>query len=199
MDLNGDGKPDLIGIDGSVYIGNGDGTFTKKAPLPLTGPMAVGDFNGDGKPDVAVTADLSVYVFLGNGDGTFQASIRTITGMSVYALAAGDFNGDGKADLVALSNSTPLFTLSSKGDGTFAPPVTVTGATGTLSIVATGDFNHDGKVDFAAATVGGNAAGTIEAFLETVMGHFRQSRRRRVFLLRMVSRWRTLTEMKTRT
>src|SRR5579871_1270621 len=134
--------------------------------------MAVGYFNGDGKPDVAVAADLSVYVFLGNGDGTFQASIRTITGMTVYAFAAGDFNGDGKADLVGLSNSTPLFTLISKGDGTFASPVAVTGTTGTLNIVATGDFNHDGKLDFAAASTGQNVPGTIQAFLGNGDGTF---------------------------
>src|SRR5262245_54439587 len=60
-DFNGDGRPDLavayLGGAGSVFLGNGDGTFRLPRTF-LTGgsstSVAVGDFNGDGRPDLAL-------------------------------------------------------------------------------------------------------------------------------------------------
>jgi hypothetical protein len=104
VDLNGDGKPDLITqiqtfgatqIEGpqsvDVLLNQGDGTFGTYMPVtiasgPNIGPdgefpfgMASGDVNGDGKPDLILTvadsdANLDAIVLLGNGDGTFQAA-----------------------------------------------------------------------------------------------------------------------------
>jgi len=67
-DINGDGIPDIISSDGSVFIGKGDGTFTYQLTnlgdgiftsqidngIAAYGPLAVADFNGDGKLDVAI-------------------------------------------------------------------------------------------------------------------------------------------------
>jgi FG-GAP-like repeat len=59
-DFNKDGKPDLAFADGTVLLGNGDGTFTTAASLSVTGENIVaGDFNADGKPDVIVTSGSS--------------------------------------------------------------------------------------------------------------------------------------------
>ena len=104
VDVNGDGKPDLIAqtqtigagqsngqqsVD--VLLGNGDGTFGTYMPVSVPNPpdygggpwaygTGYGDVNGDGKADLILTlastaSDLNAIVLLGNGDGTFQAPL----------------------------------------------------------------------------------------------------------------------------
>jgi hypothetical protein len=85
-DFNGDGKGDLV-LQGNnffldtaeIYLGNGDGTFSKTNSYTPGNPtqqnsfgIAIADFNGDGKPDIAVANT----VLLGNGDGTFQGKLK---------------------------------------------------------------------------------------------------------------------------
>ena len=124
VDVNGDGKPDLIvanqcltssctsgGV--SVLLGNGNGTFQAAQSYASGGTVAmavtVGDFNGDKKADLAVVnqcqsaTDCSgnVGVLLGNGNGTFQpAKTYDSGGYQAAALAISDVNGDKKVDLV---------------------------------------------------------------------------------------------------
>src|ERR1700738_2329328 len=82
-DLNGDGKPDLVFLDGTVLLGKGDGTFTVGKPWQISGTstasqFAIADFNGDGKPDLLIAGPLNAFsVLLGNGDGTFQTPVTT--------------------------------------------------------------------------------------------------------------------------
>jgi len=114
-DINGDNKVDLViaatpgfGVTtGSIYLGNGDGTFQPPmdyAPgTSVVWALAVGDFDGDQHADIAVADGASSYVYIvrGNGDGTFNPPSRYITGGSSEGLAIADFNGDGKPDLAA--------------------------------------------------------------------------------------------------
>jgi len=188
-DLNGDGKPDLaVAIVPSqsagylsVFLGNGDGTFT---PLDTTTPLgvapyasALGDFNGDGKPDLAITdlTDGTVSILLNNGNGTFTtaAGPPIVVGAWPIAIVTGDFNGDGKLDLaVANLNSNNVSILLGNGDGTFAPasasPISVHAPTG----IGAGDFNGDGKLDLAVSSWGGNNAYNLVILLGNGDGTF---------------------------
>src|SRR5262249_53283345 len=121
-DLNGDGKPDLIGTGGSSVqelLGNGNGTF--QAPLALDGgqaPVSIlgGDFNGDGTPDLVVVdtgvgtggstvsgLGAGVSLLLGQGAGTFGPGTfypLNYRGSGEPSAVAADVNKDGNLDLL---------------------------------------------------------------------------------------------------
>ena len=131
MDLNGDGKFDLVvanmcmaisncSSNGTIAVifGNGDGSFQ----APITYPagayeptsLALADFDGDGKIDVAlVSQSVSgsntagvVSVLLGNGNGTFQPAVSYNPGGSgSIAVAVADVNKDGKPDLTVVTGA----------------------------------------------------------------------------------------------
>lgn len=166
-DLNGDRKTDVAGLFNgtlSVYVSNGDGTFTAGASYNFTvvnpGPvdMALGDFNSDHKTDVVVFtpgdfgSEGQWIVFLGNGDGTFQAVVNP-GGSTTLSVAVADFNRDGKSDLAmsACGFITGCVTSAAlgNGDGTFQGGSTFGPNTGSDggSVVGAADFNGDGKAD----------------------------------------------------
>lgn len=98
-DLNNDHKLDLL-WNGSIYLGNGNGTF-QKSTVPLPGPvLAVGDLNGDSIPDVVIGPSA----YAGNGDGTFHSSplyTATLPANANLTLATiADSNADSSPDLL---------------------------------------------------------------------------------------------------
>jgi len=75
-DFNGDGKPDIVRGDGSIFLSNGDGTFSQGATISLGknvsfGVLATGDFNGDGKADLL--AQTSTFCTFCWGMGTARS------------------------------------------------------------------------------------------------------------------------------
>jgi len=173
-DLNGDGKLDMVVVNGSTFdssgntqsgagisilLGKGDGTFQQPVLInagDLPSKAYITDLNGDGKPDVVVltgsliTATAEVAVFLGAGNGTFGAPsfLPTTAG---GPLAVADFNNDGKPDLIltgCCGENTVTSYMVGNGDGTFQPEVVLSVGPSTTSVVAA-DFNGDGKVDAA--------------------------------------------------
>jgi hypothetical protein len=161
-DFNQDGILDLAvaGGDGgslTIFLGNGDGTFTYMASPPTgndpTG-IAEGDFNGDGIPDLAVTnaGDDTVTILIGNGDGTFRpAPVSPSTGSYPQGIVAADFTGGGTPDLaVANTSSQTLTILIGNGDGTFTPAAESPAAADPYSVVVA-DFNGDGVPDLAVS------------------------------------------------
>jgi hypothetical protein len=131
-DVNGDGKPDLLVVNGNcvggaceqgtvgVLLGNGNGTFQPAvlygSGVDNTTSVVVGDVNGDGKPDLVVTnfcspggctipGSGSVGVLQGNGNGTFQPAETYGSGgyWGAFSTAVADVNGDGRPDLLVLN------------------------------------------------------------------------------------------------
>jgi hypothetical protein len=150
---NFNGKPGILAADGTINLGNGDGTF--KTGIAVTGtPLAVADFNGDGRPDVLEVGTGTVQVFPGNGDGTFQAPIVTNVGANLTVVAAGDLNGDGKADVAGIFNNT-LLIFQSNGDGTFATGTPYSLGTNSPGIILFADFNGVHKTDIALVPTSG--------------------------------------------
>lgn len=141
-DINGDGKPDLIGSglplllyaasSGhmlSVMLNNGQGGF-ENAQIYRGGDsmvsFAVGDVNNDGKPDVLAVSqnENALYEFLNDGTGNFgfpqgRAQFNN-HGSNNYPFNTGedydpllvDINGDGLKDVVYLDHADQEKTFS---------------------------------------------------------------------------------------
>jgi type II secretory pathway component GspD/PulD (secretin) len=146
----------------SIFLANGDGTFTLKTTL-ATGnqptSITTSDFNADGFADLAVAnfADNTVSIFLGNGDGTFSTRVDFPTGTGPSGIVANDFNADSRPDLaVAGQTANTASILIGLGDGTFAPSLDLPTGSGPVAL-ATDDFNVDSLPDLVLADKLGNA------------------------------------------
>jgi hypothetical protein len=189
-DLNGDGKQDLVvndGADVSIYLGNGDGTFTAGASYSTiedVGYVTITDLDGDGNADVYIglanggyfAGDQfnfgSSYVLMGNGDGTLSGAPSVPFMYNGSNIA--DLNNDGVLDGVGLTaneiTGTAFFTsyLGNK-NGTFTEkstlqisPATVNGQLcyfGGVDSYALGDVNGDGFADIVYIVPDCNSGG----------------------------------------
>ncbi len=182
MDLNGDGKFDLVVANMciastncsnngtvSVLFGNGDGSFQAPATYPAGAyeplSLVLGDFDGDGKTDIAlVSQSVSgsntngiVSVLLGNGNGTFQPAVSCNPGASgSIALAAADVNHDGKPDLMVVTGAGVGVLLN-----------TSTKATTTKLVSSSNPATYTKAVTFTATVTpqgAGTPTGTVSFF-----------------------------------
>ena len=191
-DFNRDGNLDLAVLSANgdvscgdagcaaltIYLGNGDGTFTESKNFGLDGDyysIAVADFNRDGNLDLVVSyvyfGSPDVAVYLGDGKGSFNYSgdLSSIYLLS-SSLAVGDFNHDGIVDIASVGGGGitgagihigPVAIFLGKGDGTFAiAPSQPNIKLADPSSVMAGDFTGDGNLDLAIAD-GGSPTLTI--------------------------------------
>ncbi len=203
-DFNGDGVVDFASVapypatpgysEISIYLGNGDGTFTlKKQPSPIllrgSDHAAIGDFNGDGFADIA-TPDFFlgvVRLFLGNGDGTFRQGVDLPFEGDEAEIAAGDLNRDGNLDIVISQinyspslPAGPTIVFLGNGDGTFKRLPEDPRLVQYADSIVLADFNGDGIPDLVlprqeggyTSVFIGNGDGTFtpDTFTPTVVG-----------------------------
>ena len=175
-DLNGDGKPDMLGYEFPyiVFLNNGGGNFTQVPfnPTLYSQPTPI-DFNGDGKVDLlmfgASESDLPVtlQVSYGNGDGTFQPTIAVSGFMSGASyLTSADLTGGGLPFILLGQNATPSSNASitvykNNGHGSFTSlgnfPVSTSNTNSqTILQILPVDLNGDGKLDLAVALHNGD-------------------------------------------
>jgi len=141
VDINRDGKMDIVTLNAFVFLGNGDGTF-QPPQLVITDfgynaggwrierhPRFVVDVNGDGFADVVGFGNDGVWVARNNGNGTFQAPQLVVADFGYdaggwrveqHVRLLADLTGDGKPDIVGFGNDG-IWVSFNNGDGTFQP------------------------------------------------------------------------------
>jgi hypothetical protein len=158
VDLNGDGKPDLVvGSFTRVFINTSTpGAISFKAGYSqnYAGPVATADFDGDGKTDLA-TMNYSGVTVLRNmavNDTVFFYEYNFSAGLNVYAIDAADLSGDGKAEIILVSrhDKTVYILRNNSTPGNISFVKELYPSTGKYpSDVATADVDNDGKLDIA--------------------------------------------------
>ena len=165
LDLNGDGKSDLIVYDS--YYGSPVGVFfgaasglSKQSNLPFQNKIfhveVAADLNHDGYGDIVAFEDDGVHILLGSPGGRhygYFSSDQLLRPSDAFDyqlenVVTGDFNGDGLPDL-AISTLSGVTIYQQASNGLFTRLQEYPGG----GLLAVGDFNGDHKLDLA---VGGN-------------------------------------------
>jgi VCBS repeat protein/FG-GAP repeat protein len=163
VDVNGDGKPDLVvGAGGyfshvGVLLGVGNGTFAPAVEyLAGKNPTSVAaDLDGDGSPDLVVSneGDMTggAHVLLNQGNGTFAPAAYYPAGAGFSrAVALADINGDGKPDLLIAHWTGGVSLFLNQGNSTFAIAMTNSywyPVCANPTAIAAADLNGDNKTD----------------------------------------------------
>jgi glyoxylase-like metal-dependent hydrolase (beta-lactamase superfamily II) len=125
VDVNGDGRDDLVASSGQIYFRRKDGGLPEQPSLQLSSPqsddwsfLAVGDFNADGRLDVALLsygaqhARIAMYYHRGQADAPYAAQAPTTLDLEGTTAPrdrhpllrdtppVADWDGDGVDDLI---------------------------------------------------------------------------------------------------
>jgi hypothetical protein len=146
VDLNGDGRPDVLLIESGVY-GNDPGQLTSLL--------------NDGK---------------GNLQPPVRSPISSNPNSTYAIFTAANFRSPQKADAILVGSYICPCSVDfypANGDGSFAAPTTLGNLPNPL-LVQSGDLNHDGKMDFIVyGSTADQTQAEIDAFLGNGDGTFR--------------------------
>ncbi len=171
----------------SIYISNGDGTFTES--FSYNGEIYIRnyDFNLDKKEDLIGKTMSQIELLINNGDGRFGEVpvVKMEDGGSILEILSEDFNGDGVLDIAYEKYypdhekgipSLAVDILLNDGNGIFvqAGELIVTKEFKLPVKMVTGDFNCDGIRDMGLVYSKLNMGnGTVEILLGDGTGGFK--------------------------
>ncbi len=193
IDINGDGKPDVITANrnantisvllNTTVTGAATGSFAAQQTFATgTNPISVtaADINGDGKPDLIVANSSvgTISILLnttppGAAVPSFAVQQTFATGSNPQQIISADINGDGKPDLITVDSSgnTVSVLLNNTVPGSLMASFGIkqSFAAGSLPLaIAVADLNGDGKPDLIAANYSYSASGgTISVLRNT--------------------------------
>ena len=189
-DFDDDGNADLAIAElpsntVSIWLGDGDGTFTAApgSPMSVTGaPVSLQPvhFNGDSDLDLVVLARNSdeIVVLLGDGNGGFSESARVDTGLtSPRRLALADFDGVNGVDVAVggsfFDNSFTLLLSDASGGFSAAAgaPFAMPDGSDPWDL-AVGSFTGSGEVDLVINGFGINGQDATFVFAGNGDGTF---------------------------
>ena len=148
-DIDGDGKGDLISVEGSNwymwYSSNQYSTRYGPYDLGVFGKPVIGDLDGDGKGDLIMVKGAHWYAWTSSSGYTK----RIDRDLGIYGSPlTGDIDGDGKDDLIMVMGSIWYAWTSSSGYTERLGPYDLCGIKG---LPAAGDIDGDGKADLVIA------------------------------------------------
>jgi hypothetical protein len=175
-DFNGDGKQDLAVRSGGdagcgppfggvvIFIGNGNGTFTRASEYEASFSPAyldTTDLNHDGKLDLVGPNNNLLIPLLGTGAGDFVGGTTFgLSGVNSDSVAA-DFNLDGYPDVAAVNSSANSAVVAfGNGFGGFTSSNSFSTGTNPGSLAAA-DFDGNGRPDLAVTNYGSGSVTVI--------------------------------------
>jgi hypothetical protein len=201
LDLNGDGRPDLVTSYGHVYLRGADGKLPAEPSLRLETEkddwhfLAVGDFNGDRRPDVVLLCygmhgrtAARVFYNRGKRDKPFDDWPAAVIPLNPAqknapftllrdAPVVCDWNGDGIDDLVVGRGQSQEVLILLGGrqgvDAKRSQKIALDYRTHYETGLFVGDFNGDGRPDLAVFGYTLTGVGWTPPFMVGCPGHWR--------------------------
>jgi hypothetical protein len=173
-DLNADGRPDLVVVngEGTVSVFRSESTrgniyFASQTILPGISSaydVEVGDLNGDGKPDIAVSNDShgSISLFANTTSGetiTFSPKVDYPAATGALGIALGYLDNDNRLDIAVATagfNKVMAYRNTSTGGVISMAAGQDLPVIGPPKDIAIDDVDGDGKPDIASVETFGN-------------------------------------------